>query len=90
MRYVINWARANVADSSPVLRTTLLLCWYPPPAAYVKVNTDVSCGSNARLSAGGLVRNTQGNRLVGFPKAIGRGPIIAAELWGVYDGLKLA
>ncbi|KAE8654582.1 hypothetical protein F3Y22_tig00117048pilonHSYRG00873 [Hibiscus syriacus] len=39
---------------------------------------------------GGLIRNMNGDWIIGFNKSIGISTPIQAELWGIFEGLQLA
>ncbi|KAE8732799.1 hypothetical protein F3Y22_tig00001728pilonHSYRG00036 [Hibiscus syriacus] len=65
--------------------------WTPIPNDWISLNTDGAVNSRSSLStAGGIIRNYEGTWLVRFNKYIGRSTILQAELWGIYEGLKLA
>ena len=64
--------------------------WKPPPSGFYKLNTDGSTqGNPGRASAGGLLRDHNGTWIGNFSRDIGFNPM-AAELWGLRDGLILA
>lgn len=64
--------------------------WIPPPEATFKLNTDGSVNQAAgTASAGGLIRDSQGNWIGGFYTNIGRCTCFEAELWGLREGLLL-
>lgn len=75
-----------------VLNETLpQIRWNPPDEGWVKVNSDVSVISDlGSASCGGLIRNSEGLWVGGFAKNIGDCDVLKAELWGIYEGLKLA
>ncbi|KAF7838891.1 ribonuclease H [Senna tora] len=68
--------------------------WLPPEAGWVKVNVDGACSSKGRdhghAACGGVVRDENGNYMVGFLKNLGSCSPIQAELWGVHSGLSTA
>ncbi|GMQ03745.1 hypothetical protein CsSME_00049425 [Camellia sinensis var. sinensis] len=65
--------------------------WNPPTAGCFKLNTDgASKGNPGKASAGGLIWDHLGQWVVGFCRNIGTTSNVAAELWGLRDGLKLA
>ena len=54
------------------------------------MNTDGACSELHGLAGcGGVVRNEDGQWVVGFSKRIGITSSFAAELWGPHEGLKL-
>ncbi|KAE8684745.1 hypothetical protein F3Y22_tig00111105pilonHSYRG00339 [Hibiscus syriacus] len=65
--------------------------WKAPPIGLIKVNSDGSTKVNCGLaSCGGVVRNSEGEWLVGFKKFLGMCSILEAEFWGIYVGLLCA
>ncbi|KAF7844864.1 reverse transcriptase [Senna tora] len=67
------------------------LCWSPPPEGFYKLNVDGSCmGNPGLMAAAGVIRDHLGHWISGFSKFIGPGCSLAAELWGLFLGLKLA
>lgn len=58
---------------------------------WVKLNTDgASHGNPGRATAGGVLRDGEGNWIGGFALNIGICSASLAELWGVYYGLYIA
>ena len=56
----------------------------------MKLNTDGSSLSNPGLAGGGgVIRDEEGNWIVGFARNIGITTSFQAELWGLRDGLTL-
>ncbi|GAU17445.1 hypothetical protein TSUD_233230 [Trifolium subterraneum] len=68
----------------------VMISWKAPPVGWVRLNTDGSCRDNDVIGWGGVLRGNDGEWLGGFSKFIGQGDSFAAELWGVFEGLKLA
>ena len=65
--------------------------WEPPPRGFFKLNSDGSSAANpGEAGAGGIIRNDQGQWLVGYSRKLGQATSTYAELWGVRDGLQLA
>ncbi|KAF7811879.1 putative ribonuclease H-like domain-containing protein [Senna tora] len=62
----------------------------PPPFGWWKINLDGSCSSSNNIAAGGLIRDSNGNWVMGFSKFLGGGTILYAELWAIVYGLDLA
>lgn len=77
-----------VAFRSDPLRSQLLPRWIPPEAPFFKLNTDGAFKSSN--AAGGLIRNSNGSWVKGFVKNIGSSDSFQAELWGIFEALKLA
>ncbi|GLT82219.1 hypothetical protein SLE2022_006230 [Rubroshorea leprosula] len=81
----------SLAQSNAVcgqLRETRWVRWHPPEDGFLKLNTDGSLRQGS-ASAGGLIRDSNGNWLHGFLVNIGRATSLVAELWGLREGLKL-
>ena len=50
-----------------VTKETIQILWQRPPWDFVKINVDCSSlGNPSRIEAGGLIRSSAGNFLVGF------------------------
>ncbi|KAK9274140.1 hypothetical protein L1049_018954 [Liquidambar formosana] len=65
--------------------------WIPPPPLWAKLNTDgSSLGNPGPAGAGELIRDHNGQWIVGFIQNVGRSTSMAAELWALRDGLQLA
>ena len=72
-------------------KSTTLIGWQHAPTSYVKLNTDGSVlGNSGPASLGGLLRDSNGNWIGGFSHKLGITNSLAAELWGIRDGLLLA
>lgn len=70
---------------------TILVNWKPPPPNFFKLNTDgLVTGNPGPAGAGGIIHDHTGNWVKGFPRKIGNTNSLAAELWGLRDGLVLA
>lgn len=65
--------------------------WTPPAGGWYKLNTDGSVkGPHKNTGAGGVIRDSDGNWVIGFAKNLGLMTIFQAELWALYQGLELA
>ena len=65
--------------------------WTPPPPSFIELNSNASARGNPGFaSAGGLLRDSNENWISGFTRKIGFTTSLAAELWGLWDGLRLA
>ena len=72
-------------------RTEIMIGWTPPRVGWMKLNTDgASHGNPGLATAGGVLRNGDGEWCGGFVFNIGRCSAPLAELWGVYYGLVIA
>ncbi|GLT74509.1 hypothetical protein SLA2020_463010, partial [Shorea laevis] len=70
---------------------SVLVGWKPPPAGFVKLNTDGSALKNPGIAgAGGVFRDDLGNWLCGFSRYVGITTSLSAELWAIRDGLRIA
>ncbi|KAF2289906.1 hypothetical protein GH714_039118 [Hevea brasiliensis] len=67
------------------------ICWVCPPKGHVKINTDSSLRSSDNCAfGGGLCRDATGNWLFSFAASYGISSVLGAELWSMYEGLRLA
>ncbi|KAK9029784.1 hypothetical protein V6N11_026886 [Hibiscus sabdariffa] len=65
--------------------------WKPLEQGWICLNVDGAVSLQFGVGAiGGLARNSLGEWLVGFSKTLGHSDALRAELWAIYDGLKLA
>ncbi|MBA0593236.1 hypothetical protein Gorai_010190 [Gossypium raimondii] len=65
--------------------------WNPPPLGWLKINSDGVRMTDSRLSTcGGVMRDHAVKWLAGFARKVGTSTDSNAELWGAYDGLKMA
>ena len=64
--------------------------WEKPPLGQLKLNVDGTKTKDGLIGAGGIIRDWTGKWIQGFTHNIGMGDIIQAEIWGVFNGLKLA
>ena len=77
--------------SIPTSRSTnKLVRWERPEQGKLKLNTDGSAQGNVGLAGGGgVLRDDQGNWVLGYSRKIGRTTSFLAELWALRDGLHL-
>lgn len=69
----------------------IFVAWDPPPPGVLKLNVDGSHRHQYGLSAcGGLLRDYKGQFIIGFHRNLGASSSIAAEIWGLLLGLRLA
>jgi hypothetical protein len=65
--------------------------WTPVrEVGWVTINTDGARRNNNVCDCGGLIRGNGGAWLGGFAKGLGECRVMVAELWGAFEGLKLA
>lgn len=88
-------SRANEISNSlqqKELKTTEAanIKWIPPPAGWIKLNSDGSVDARDRAGAGGLLRGEDGNWILGYGRNLGKANSLVAGLWGLRDGLILA
>ncbi|KAE8729875.1 hypothetical protein F3Y22_tig00003096pilonHSYRG00043 [Hibiscus syriacus] len=60
----------------------------PPPQEWIKAYSDgaVNLGDGS-AAAGGVLRNHNGDWIVGFSRSLGKCLVLIAELWGAHDTL---
>ena len=62
----------------------------PPPVDWFKLNLDgFSLGNPGRAGGGGIIRNSRGEWVSGYARAIGHTLSVAAKLWALRDGINL-
>jgi hypothetical protein len=83
-----DWKVLNLTNTHHEAR---LVSWKPPSGAAVKLNVDgSSLGNPGRSGFGGLIRDTNGNWLLGFSGSCGITTNINAELQAIFYGLEKA
>ena len=70
-------------------RKEIYIGWLPPPWPWCKLNTDGFCRKDKRAGASGIIRDSVGHWITGFCMNIGESSVLMAELWGLYQGLRL-
>ena len=71
-------------------KASIQVGWTLPPVQWVKLNSDgSSMGNLGRAGGGGIIRNAEGKWIKGYARAIGNMTSVAAELWGLRDGIQL-
>ncbi|KAL4359579.1 hypothetical protein AHAS_Ahas08G0091500 [Arachis hypogaea] len=64
--------------------------WNPPPAGWIKLNSDgTTQGNLGTIGCGGILRDEEGRWIAGFSHKIGVGTAFMAELCGVKKGLEI-
>lgn len=71
-------------------KTTTWVSWKKLTWPLLKLNTDGAIRHGIGARCVGLIRNSSGSWIVGFSRHIGFTSRIAAELWGLREGLALA
>ena len=75
---------------NPVRKINRIVRWEKPLVGWRKLNTDgSSLGCLERSGCGGVVRDEHGHWVAGFARHVGTTNSLAAELWGLRDGLLL-
>ncbi|CAA7054619.1 unnamed protein product [Microthlaspi erraticum] len=78
--------RNGAHRAAPTNRQERLISWSPPSVGWMKLNTDgASLGNPGAATAGGVLRNGDGQWCGGFALNIGRCTAPLAELWGISD-----
>ena len=91
LKFVEDWWMANYAVDTKDEKKTCLLVWNPPAQEWVKLNVDGSMNPDSgSIAAGGVFRDHKKNWLGGFALNKGVGSAIEAEVWGIFEGLKIA
>ena len=68
----------------------MLVRWERPGQGKLKLNTDGSAQGNSGLAGGGgILRDDQGNQVLGYSRKIGRTTSFLVELWALRDRLHL-
>jgi len=62
----------------------------PPNMGWIQLNTDGASKKGMVGGCGGVFRGENGHWICGFSKGLGACSAYVAELWGVFEGLKLA
>lgn len=67
------------------------VAWEPPRPGWIKLNSDGSQNHNSGLYAcGGLLRDHEGRFITSYFSNLGAATSVAAKLWGVVLGLRIA
>jgi ribonuclease HI len=83
--------QAEDSTRNKVHQQQVNIAWLPPPIDWVALNTDGAAKqSEKKAGCGGVIRDNNGSWIDGFAKALGDTTAYMAELWGIYEGLKLA
>jgi ribonuclease HI len=83
--------QAEDSTRNKVNQQQVNIAWIPPPIDWVALNTDGAAKqSEKKAECGGVIRDNKGSWIDGFAKALGDTTGYMAELWGIYEGLKLA
>ncbi|WJX23235.1 hypothetical protein P8452_12461 [Trifolium repens] len=70
---------------------TIYIGWNRPRGDWVKLNCDGAYKESLDLAGcGGLIRDSGGQWLIGYARKIGMCDALHAEMWGMYEGLKIA
>lgn len=69
---------------------TKTFTWSPPISNWVKLNSDGTCKNNLVDGYGGVIKDENGKWLGGFSKYLGPCNAFMDEMWGLFEGDKLA
>ncbi|KAK6945219.1 Ribonuclease H domain [Dillenia turbinata] len=91
-RWVLNFSREIVSTirnkASRCASKMSWVSWVPPARDVIKLNIDGSAlRPNCHAAAGGIFRDFEGAWVAGFSANVGTCLVVAAELWGVREGL---
>ena len=90
MAKAIEFAFLGANDRPGGHHTTIKINWHHLLKNWVKLNTNgFSIGNLGLSGGGGLIRNTKGEWVRGFAKAIGVTTSVASELWALRDRIRL-
>ena len=67
-----------------------LIRWKAPIWSCISLNTDGAMKGSGYAGVGGLIRDSNGNWLMGFTVNLGMCSVLSAELWGLLHGLRVA
>ncbi|XVF40762.1 hypothetical protein PTKIN_Ptkin01aG0141200 [Pterospermum kingtungense] len=82
--------KSSLVSNAP-LWTAKFVSWTPPPDGWFKLNVDgCSKGSDQAAGCGGILCDKSGEWVKAFTCKIGSCNAVEAELWAVYQGLRLA
>ncbi|MCI05447.1 ribonuclease H protein [Trifolium medium] len=74
----------------PISRTQIMIGWTAPKEGWVKINTGGARKEDGYAGCSGLIRGCDKEWLGGFSKQLVQCLAYVAELWGIFEGLKLA
>ena len=82
---IVTWIKLLVSKS------IILTAWRKPPKGWAKLNTDGSAlGNLGKARGGGLIRDHNGDWIIGFSRSLGSTNSFIAKLWALRDSLILA
>jgi ribonuclease HI len=81
----------SVIQQDATQRVEAQIRWLRPQQGYLCLNTDGAVkASSYRAGCGGVIRNSSGGWVCGYAAALGPCSAFVAELWGIFEGMKLA
>lgn len=87
---VDEFAFLGVNERARCPQNIIQVWWFSPPERWFKLNTDgSSLGNPSRARGGEIIRNSHGEWVSGFARAIEYTTSVAAELWALQDGINL-
>ncbi|KAK3222988.1 hypothetical protein Dsin_010013 [Dipteronia sinensis] len=91
LKFVEDCWNANYDLDKKVEEKICFLAWNPPAQDWIKLNVDGSMSLVlGSITAGGVIMDHKRNWLDGFSLNKGVGSVIEVELWGIFEGLKIA
>lgn len=71
-------------------REVKLIAWLPLNKDLVKLNMDGASKENKSIRCGGVIRDDKCSWVSSFAKFLGDYNSLMAELWGIFEGLKIS
>ncbi|KAL5810932.1 hypothetical protein ACOSQ4_027500 [Xanthoceras sorbifolium] len=91
VRTVKEWMDNCKKEDANIDKRCYQIAWQPPLNNWVKVNVDGSrIGDDGFIATGVVIIDSSKNWLKGFTVKKGYGSVLEAEMWGIFEGLKLA
>jgi ribonuclease HI len=94
LEYVAAYKNSMMAEEKTKygkVQQQLDIKWQAPMAGWVVLNTDGAAKTGVGTAGcGGVLRNDNGVWMEGFAKGLGDTTAYMAELWGIYEGLRMA
>ncbi|KAH7849667.1 hypothetical protein Vadar_021159 [Vaccinium darrowii] len=87
----IEWHFIAIPELVPRSKHISLVKWHRPSSSFFKLNTDGAFKKDlGQATGGGLIRDEEGNWIIGFHRHLRASQSLEAEFWALRDGLLLA